>query len=161
MSDNFSRLTRSNSSVYRSGMARYLCRDCPRCGDYLGIILREPGRNTPLQAVNGQCLKCGYGLAWIVVRGGKNSNSDESLPILIAISKPSLAQVSLDYLRAIPQPADIKASYPVLFTFAHGARPLRCRALPAAVEPGLRAWPFLGIDRQRTVKRCGDVEIAD
>jgi len=50
-------------------MARYLCRDCPRCDGYLGIVLREPGRNTPLQAVNGHCLQCGYRLAWIVIRG--------------------------------------------------------------------------------------------
>jgi hypothetical protein len=58
--------------IYRSPMARYLYRDCSRCGDYLGIILREPGRNTPLQAVNGHCLQCDYRLVWIVIRGGKN-----------------------------------------------------------------------------------------
>ena len=50
-------------------MARYLFRNCPRCAGYLGIVLREPGRNTPLQAVNGHCLKCGYRLARIVIRG--------------------------------------------------------------------------------------------
>ena len=44
-------------------MARYLYRNCPRCAGYLGIVLREPGRNTPLQAVNGHCLKCDYRLA--------------------------------------------------------------------------------------------------
>src|ERR1051325_141729 len=60
-----------------------------------------------------------------------------------------------------PSTAGIKASDPSSICFAHGARPLRCGALPAAVEPCLRAWPSLGIDRQRTVKRCGDVEIAD
>src|SRR5262245_1069752 len=48
-----------------------------------------------------------------------------------------------------------------LFAFPHGARSLCCRALPAAVEPSLGAWPFLGIDRQCTVKCCRDVEIAD
>jgi len=53
-------------------MARYLCRDCPRCGrGYIGIVLREPDLNAPLRAINGQCLQCGYRLAWIVVRGGK------------------------------------------------------------------------------------------
>ena len=51
-------------------MARYLFRNCPRCAGYLGIVLREPGRNTPLQAVNGHCLKCDYRLARIVVREG-------------------------------------------------------------------------------------------
>jgi len=36
-------------------MDRYLFRACPRCNGYGGIIIREPGRNVPLQAVNGRC----------------------------------------------------------------------------------------------------------
>jgi hypothetical protein len=39
------------------------------------IGLREPGRNVPLRAVNGHCLKCGYGLAWIVIQGKGDSKS--------------------------------------------------------------------------------------
>jgi hypothetical protein len=54
-------------------MAKYLYRSCPRCNGYLGIVLREPGRSTPLQPVNGQCLGCGYRLAWIVIRGKRDS----------------------------------------------------------------------------------------
>ena len=50
-------------------MAKYLARSCPRCNGYLGIVLREPGRNVPLQAVNGHCLRCDYRMAWIVIRG--------------------------------------------------------------------------------------------
>jgi hypothetical protein len=50
-------------------MATYLARPGPRCSGYLGIVLREPGRNTPVRAVNGHCLKCGYRLAWIVIKG--------------------------------------------------------------------------------------------
>lgn len=47
----------------------------------MGFVLQEPGRNVPLQAVNGQCLGCGYRLAWIVI-GGRGS-----LPSLPAIRK--------------------------------------------------------------------------
>ncbi len=54
-------------------MAKYLSRNCPRCNGYVGIVLREPGRNTQLQAVNGHCLGCGYRLAWIVIRGKRDS----------------------------------------------------------------------------------------
>ena len=54
-------------------MVRYLYRSCPRCNGYLGIVLREPGRNVPLQAVNGHCLGCGYRMSWIVIRGGQSS----------------------------------------------------------------------------------------
>ena len=54
-------------------MAKYLQRSCPRCHGYVGIVLREPGRNTSLQTVNGHCLGCGYRLAWIVIRGKRDS----------------------------------------------------------------------------------------
>src|SRR5436309_5569627 len=50
-------------------MAKYLQRPCPKCNGYIGIVLREPGRNTPFQAINGRCLQCGYRLAWIAIRG--------------------------------------------------------------------------------------------
>src|SRR5262245_34804812 len=52
-------------------MAKYLARSCPRCSGYLGIVMREPKRNAPLQAINGRCLQCGYRLAWILVQGRK------------------------------------------------------------------------------------------
>ena len=41
----------------------------PRCRGLLAVIVREPERNTPLQAVNGRCLRCGHRMAWIVIRG--------------------------------------------------------------------------------------------
>jgi len=43
-------------------MARYLARACPRCNGYVGIVIREPGRNVPLQAVNGRCGR--FPIAW-------------------------------------------------------------------------------------------------
>jgi hypothetical protein len=46
-------------------MARYLARACPRCNGYVGIVIREPGRNVPLQAVNGRCSGCSYRMAWL------------------------------------------------------------------------------------------------
>ena len=56
-------------------MARYLARSCLRCNGYLGIVLHEPVRSVPLQAVNGHCLGCGYRLSWIVIRGGQSSHA--------------------------------------------------------------------------------------
>src|ERR671915_565707 len=50
-------------------MAKYLYRSCPRCNGHVVIVIRDAGRNTPLQAVNGHCLRCSYRLAWIVIRG--------------------------------------------------------------------------------------------
>jgi hypothetical protein len=56
-------------------MVKYLARSCPRCRGYLGIVLRKPGRNIALQAINGHCLECGYRLAWILVRGRRVAGS--------------------------------------------------------------------------------------
>ena len=47
-------------------MAKYLAQTYPRCNGYVRIIMRDPGRNVPLQAVNGHCLDCGYRMSWIV-----------------------------------------------------------------------------------------------
>jgi hypothetical protein len=52
-------------------MERYLTRVCPRCAGHVGVIVREPGSNTQLRAVNGHCVRCGYRLAWIVIRGNR------------------------------------------------------------------------------------------
>jgi hypothetical protein len=56
-------------------MARYLHRNCRRCHGCLGVVVSEPGRNIPLQSVNGHCGECGYRFAWIVIRGKKNQGS--------------------------------------------------------------------------------------
>ena len=45
-------------------MAKYLARSCPKCNGYLGIVVPEGKAKTPVQAINGRCLKCGYRLAW-------------------------------------------------------------------------------------------------
>jgi hypothetical protein len=42
---------------------------------YLGIVLREPANNISVRAVNGRCLKCGYHLAWIVIRGRRGGSA--------------------------------------------------------------------------------------
>jgi hypothetical protein len=47
-------------------MAKYLCRSCPKCNGYLGIVVPERKAKMPVQAINGRCLKCGYSLAWVL-----------------------------------------------------------------------------------------------
>jgi hypothetical protein len=50
-------------------MARYFARSCPLCNGYVDVVIREQEHET-LQTVNGQCVRCCYRFAWIVVRGG-------------------------------------------------------------------------------------------
>jgi hypothetical protein len=49
-------------------MAKYLQRSYPKCDGYLGIVVPEQKAKMPVQAINGRCLKCGYRLAWVLVR---------------------------------------------------------------------------------------------
>ncbi len=51
-------------------MPKYLQRSCPKCNGYLGIVVSERE-----QAINGRCLKCGYRLAWVLVRGNTSVES--------------------------------------------------------------------------------------
>jgi len=54
-----------------SSMLKYLYRDCPKCKDYLGVIVRdlpEPMREVPIDA---HCVVCGFKLGWRLVLGGK------------------------------------------------------------------------------------------
>ena len=60
-------------------MAKYLARSRPKCNGYLGIVVPERKATMPVQAINGRCLKCGYRLAWVLVRS-KNVNATKSTP---------------------------------------------------------------------------------
>ena len=52
--------------------ARWLGRQYPKCRGVLAITVRPPQENPPLQAVNGRCIRCGYRMAWVVIRGKRN-----------------------------------------------------------------------------------------
>ena len=49
-------------------MAKYLARACPRCNGYLGVVLREPERNTGLR-----CRLAGILLDATIVSNGNQS----------------------------------------------------------------------------------------
>ena len=50
-------------------MIKYLARNCPRCGDFFGVVVSEPVRKTNVQPVNGICTSCGYHMHWSVILG--------------------------------------------------------------------------------------------
>jgi hypothetical protein len=47
----------------------YMQHTYPKCNGYLGIVVPELKAKTPVQAINGRCLKCGYRLAALLVLG--------------------------------------------------------------------------------------------
>ena len=64
-------------------MARYLARRCPKCNDYLGVVVPEPkapDREAPIKAV---CLRCGYELPMRnIIKGGRKL----AIALLAAVS---------------------------------------------------------------------------
>jgi hypothetical protein len=51
-------------------VARYLARACPRCGDYLGVVIPESDDWPNLQVL-ASCAVCGFELCWEIIMGGK------------------------------------------------------------------------------------------
>jgi hypothetical protein len=42
----------------------YLARSCPRYGNYFGVVIGEPKRESKVQPRRGSCAKCGYEINW-------------------------------------------------------------------------------------------------
>ena len=52
-------------------MAKYLYRSCPKCKDYLGVVVPEPPEPVKEVPIDARCLKCGFKLLWKVILGNK------------------------------------------------------------------------------------------
>src|SRR5262245_7982316 len=66
--------------------------------------MRKPIRNSPLQAINGHCLMCGYRLAWILVQGRKSalegSDCSSFIPLKLFVFRSSRTKAG----RQVKQP---------------------------------------------------------
>jgi len=54
-------------------MLKYLYRTCPKCGDYLGVVVRDPPEPMREIPIDAYCCRCGFKLGWKVVLGYKDS----------------------------------------------------------------------------------------
>ena len=52
-------------------MAKYLYRTCPKCKDYLGVVVRDPPEPMREIPIDAYCVRCGFRLLWKVVLGNK------------------------------------------------------------------------------------------
>ena len=50
-------------------MAKYLYRSCPKCSDYLGVVVPEPPEPVTEVSIDAHCAVCGFKLDWKVVLG--------------------------------------------------------------------------------------------
>ncbi len=52
-------------------MTKYLYRTCPKCKDYLGVVVRDPPEPMREVPIDAHCVVCGFKLDWKVVLGGR------------------------------------------------------------------------------------------
>jgi len=51
-------------------MTKYLYRTCPKCKDYLGVIVPDPPQSKREVPIDARCVVCGFKLEWRLVLGG-------------------------------------------------------------------------------------------
>ncbi len=52
-------------------MTKYLDRTCPKCKDYLGVVVPDPPGPKSEIPIDAYCVVCGFKLGWKVVLGGR------------------------------------------------------------------------------------------
>ncbi len=52
-------------------MTKYLYRTCPKCKDYLGVVVRDPPGPKREISIDAYWVVCGFKLDWKVVLGGR------------------------------------------------------------------------------------------
>ncbi len=52
-------------------MTKYLYRTCPKCKDYLGVVVRDPPGPKSEIPIDAYCCRCGFKLLGKVVLGGR------------------------------------------------------------------------------------------
>ncbi len=66
-------------------MLKYLYRTCPKCKDYLGVVVTdppEPEREVPIDA---HCVVCGFKLGWKLVLGKRSSSKLTKLALFFLV----------------------------------------------------------------------------
>jgi len=79
-------------------MTKYLYRTCPKCKDYLGVVVRDPPGPKSEIPIDAYCCRCGFKLGWKVVLGKKSPLRSASTALLLltvlAISFLTLFSIS-------------------------------------------------------------------
>ncbi len=51
-------------------MLKYLYRTCPKCKDYMGVVVPDPPDSKREAPIDAHCVVCGFKLGWRLVLGG-------------------------------------------------------------------------------------------
>ncbi len=53
-------------------MLKYFYRTCPKCKDYLGVVVRDPPESKREVPIDAHCVVCGFKLGWRLILGKKH-----------------------------------------------------------------------------------------
>ncbi len=66
-------------------MLKYLYRTCPKCGDYLGVVVRDPPGPMSEIPIDAHCVVCGFKLGWRLVLGKRSSSKLTKLALFFLV----------------------------------------------------------------------------
>jgi len=66
-------------------MLKYLYRTCPKCKDYLGVVVRDPPETKREVPIDAHCVVCGFKLGWKLVIGKRSSSKSTKLALFFLV----------------------------------------------------------------------------
>jgi len=66
-------------------MLKYLYRTCPKCKDYLGVVVRDPPGPMREIPIDAHCVVCGFKLGWRLVLGKRSSSKLTKLALFFLV----------------------------------------------------------------------------
>ncbi len=66
-------------------MLKYLYRTCPKCKDYMGVIVPDPPESTREVPIDAHCVVCGFKLGWRLVLGKRSSSKSTKLVLFFLV----------------------------------------------------------------------------
>ncbi len=76
-------------------MLKYLYRTCPKCKDYMGVVVRDPHEPMREVPIDAHCVVCGFKLGWRLVLGKRSSSKLTKLALFfLALSIIGFARLA-------------------------------------------------------------------
>ena len=66
-------------------MTKYLYRTCPKCKDYLGVVVTDPPESKREVPIDAHCVVCGFKLGWRLVLGKRSSSKSTKLALFFLV----------------------------------------------------------------------------
>ncbi len=66
-------------------MLKYLYRTCPKCKDYMGVVVPDPPESKREVPIDAHCVVCGFKLGWKLVLGKRSSSKLTKLALFFLV----------------------------------------------------------------------------